>query len=283
MYQMALEYIECFDDMNGRAPGATCGAGIRLLQHLKRDWTKVPYSAHGGGCGASMRSAAIGLLYHGAQWRELLIAISIESGRLTHNHPTGFLGAMVASAFTTLAIEDVPKVRWGSILLNELLPLCHKYLKESGRDWEVIERDMKRFSKQWTDYLAIRGILDVNDDNVANIKPIFPENYDPEERDEFYSKWSFRGWAGASGDDSVIIAYDALLGAGDDWENLMERGALHAGDSDSTATIAGAWWGAIYGFYKVPTPNTEHLEKKEELTELSNKMVEIRRLMDKQQ
>lgn len=29
------------------------------------------------------------------------------------------------------------------------------------------------------------------------------------------------------GHDSVIIAYDALLAAGDNWEELITRGALH--------------------------------------------------------
>jgi ADP-ribosylarginine hydrolase len=280
MYEMGVQYIDCFDDMGGRAPGGTCGGGVRLLSRLGQNWRKVPYSAYGGGCGASMRSAAIGLLYHGAKWREHLIAVSIESGRLTHNHPTGFLGAMVASAFTALAIEGVPKVRWGTILLKELLPLSREYLQRCKRDWEEIERDMKRFEGQWTEYLEIRGLLDVDENNAATTTPKFPENYGVAERDEFYNKWSYRGWAGASGDDSVIIAYDALLGAGDDWENLMERGALHAGDSDSTATVAGAWWGAFHGFHHVPTPNTQHLEKKEELTQLANNMYEIRAKMD---
>lgn len=54
------------------------------------------------------------------------------------------------------------------------------------------------------------------------------------------------------GVDSVIIAYDALLGAGESWEELCLRGMLHGGDSDSTGTIAGAWFGAVYGFKEIP-------------------------------
>ena len=83
-----------------------------------------------------------------------------------------------------------------------------------------------------------------------------------------------------------MIAYDALLGAGDNWHELVYRGiilpsslfltlppsllslyprspslllsssiiylyrigVLHGGDNDSTGCIAAAWWGAIYGF-----------------------------------
>jgi len=55
------------------------------------------------------------------------------------------------------------------------------------------------------------------------------------------------------GVDSVIIAYDALLGSSDNWEELCLRGMLHGGDSDSTGTIAAAWFGAAYGFKDIPS------------------------------
>jgi ADP-ribosylarginine hydrolase len=35
------------------------------------------------------------------------------------------------------------------------------------------------------------------------------------------------------------------------WEELCLRGVLHGGDNDSTGTIAGAWYGALYGFKEV--------------------------------
>jgi ADP-ribosylarginine hydrolase len=31
------------------------------------------------------------------------------------------------------------------------------------------------------------------------------------------------------------------------------RGILHGGDNDSTGTIAGAWYGALYGLNNVPS------------------------------
>lgn len=109
-------------------------------------------------------------------------------------------------------------------------------------------------------------------------------------RDNFYRSLSYRGWGGASGYDSVIIAYDALLGARSDWvkalgggdsaqqcilvhpawsalsctivvqNELCMRAVLHGGDNDSTGTIAGAWYGAAYGLSKVPKCNYEHME-----------------------
>ena len=53
--------------------------------------------------------------------------------------------------------------------------------------------------------------------------------YDVEKRDEIYASWSFDGWAGRSGHDAPMIAYDALLASGSDWEELCRRATFHAG------------------------------------------------------
>lgn len=196
MSLMAERYVICWDDMSGRASGPTCASGVNQLRNGK--WDRVKYDKRGGGCGGSMRSMCIGLRYPGKENRKQMIAVSIESGRLTHNHPTGFLGAMVAAAFTAYAIEGIPVKKWGYLLLNELLPLSREYLKECGRDWGEIKGDMLKFEEQFVNYLKIRGVSD------GESEPVFPENYGVIERDTFYKKWSFNGWAGASGDDSCI-------------------------------------------------------------------------------
>ena len=38
------------------------------------------------------------------------------------------------------------------------------------------------------------------------------------------------------------------------------RGILHGGDNDTTGTIAGAWFGAYYGWKGVPKIHYKHLE-----------------------
>ena len=47
---------------------------------------------------------------------------------------------------------------------------------------------------------------------------------------------------------------------------------LHVGDSDSTGTIAGAWFGAYQGFTQVPEINYKNLEFHKDLINLATSL-----------
>ena len=81
-----------------------------------------------------------------------------------------------------------------------------------------------------------------------------------------------KGFIGSGGDDSVIIAYDALIDCNGIWEKLVYYAALHMGDSDTTGSIAGGLYGLVYGLDDVSEHLLDHLEYKEELKEIGQKL-----------
>lgn len=50
--------------MSGRAPGKTTGKSIMILNENGSNWNKIPYRDRSCGCGASMRTACIGLAFY---------------------------------------------------------------------------------------------------------------------------------------------------------------------------------------------------------------------------
>jgi ADP-ribosylarginine hydrolase len=119
--------------MAGRAPGRTCMKSIQILNEDGVNWNKIPYNTRSVGCGGSMRSACIGLVYSKPDQIYDLIKVSIEAGRITHHNPIGYLGSMVSSFFTALSIQGVHPRFWIRELFVEALPLCEKYIKEADR------------------------------------------------------------------------------------------------------------------------------------------------------
>ncbi|GAM18252.1 hypothetical protein SAMD00019534_014270 [Acytostelium subglobosum LB1] len=283
--EITTAYIRCLEDMGGRAPGRqTLESLAHFTPGMKKQllkWDELPYAPAGGGCGAAMRSSCIGLKYWSPDAIGDLIRYSIESGRITHNHPVGFLGAMVAALFTSYAIQQVPPRQWGTKLMNEALPLAKQYIeetrKEPNRTWENYEKGWNYFVNAWTSYLELRKIPFGEQTTTESNYPEFPEEYNYMDRDKFYHSLSFDGWGGSSGHDSVLISYDALLGAGSSWKEMIERSAIHGGDNDSTGAIGCAWWGALYGFTGVPDINYQHLEYRRELYALAKALLAQRK------
>lgn len=259
LQEVAHRYKQGMKDMNGRAPGGTTINSMSLLKPGTEGGYRVPYNPRAGGCGAAMRAMCIGLRYPKPEQLKTLVAVAVETGRMSHPHPTGFLGGVAAALFTSYAVQRRPLESWGTGLLNEACPVAKSFVKETGFAVEETERDWDYFSTQWKQYLDLRGLSN----GVGPV--VWPDPYGPAERDEAYKSFSFSGWGGSSGHDAPMIAYDALLGAGSDWEELMHRAAFHGGDSDSTAVIACSCWGALYGTKGVPEGNYAKLEYRDRL------------------
>eukprot|EP00940_MAST-03C_sp_MAST-3C-sp2_P002669 g2669.t1 len=191
------------------------------------------FDPRGGGCGGSMRSACIGLCFPilatTSDIKQLkqstavrrLVAVAVDAGRITHRHPTGYLGTVTGAFFTALALKGehtFAVVEWGRLLLDVAIPLA-------------------------LDHVRTQGV-----DVAENIKAA-----------EYFI--SFSGWGGASGHDAPMIAYDAMLCGGSRvWNITVEHAMLHGGDSDSTGILAGSWYGALNGFGGVPESHSHAVE-----------------------
>ncbi|NWT75956.1 ADPRH hydrolase, partial [Prunella himalayana] len=89
LQELARRYVAAMGDMEGRKPGPSSMLGTSQLRPGQPQGYRIPFNPRGTGCGAAMRSLAIGLRYPHASELPTLIRVSIESGRMTHHHPTG--------------------------------------------------------------------------------------------------------------------------------------------------------------------------------------------------
>eukprot|EP01137_Pigoraptor_chileana_P012139 Opistho-2@64159 len=269
LYENFVErYIECMGDMTGRAPGNTTIRSIRIVANAPtgQKWRARDFDISSGGCGAAMRALPIGLRFWRPNDMRALVACAIESGRITHHSPTGYLGSVAGAAFVAYAIQGVPINKWGQLLLDEVIPLAREHIEQAGRF--VLENldNFSYFVRAWDEYLRLRGI------RSGDAQPVFPAVYGVLERDQFYESVSHSVWGGSSGHDAPLIAYDALLGSNGSWEELLKRGVLHGGDNDSTGILCCGWYGAIFGFTGVPLCNYDECEYKERSLDLADKL-----------
>ncbi|XP_053563736.1 inactive ADP-ribosyltransferase ARH2 isoform X2 [Bombina bombina] len=268
--EMVKQYVDAVDKLQGRQIDP---ATIEGCSQLKPDnyllaW-HTPFNEKGSGFGAATKAMCIGMRYWKPDRLETLIEVSTECGRMTHNHPTGFLGSLCTALFISYAIQGKPIVQWGREMLK-VLPMAEEYCKKTIRHMAEYQEHWFYFEAKWQFYLEEREIEEDNGN-----KPSFPDKYDAEEMDKIYRKWSSEGRGGRRGHDAPMIAYDALLAAGGDWKEVCNRAMFHGGESGATGSIAGCLYGLLYGLNNIPKGLYQELELKEKLEQLGEKLYQV--------
>jgi len=271
----STELIKTYDEFskegfNKRSPGNITLNSIRSIKNGAK-WNELVYNINYGGSGASMRTAAVGLAYNKEEDIDTLIQVSIETSRITHNSAVGYLGGLVTALFTSYAIQKINIIDW-PLKLIELYESqrIHKYIKLSGRGIKEFESDSMIFFEKWNTYIKDKFKNGAVVEKKSSINLYLRGKYYQEKFGYVSSVVTDKHhkFPGSGGDDSVIIAYDCLLDAKDNWEKLIFYAMLHVGDTDTTGCIAGAWYGAYYGFKDIPESHLQYLEYRKELENL---------------
>nr|XP_046194557.1 protein ADP-ribosylarginine hydrolase-like protein 1 isoform X2 [Oncorhynchus gorbuscha] len=261
--ELVRVYVEAMVSLQGRPPDP---ATVEGCAHLKPNnfllaW-HTPFNEKGSGFGAATKAMCVGMKYWQPERLDNLVEVSIEMGRMTHNHPTGFLGSLTTALFASYVVQGKPLVTWGRDLMK-VIPKAEEYCKKTIRHMAEYQEKWFYFEAKWQFYLEERGV-----EEEGQNKPLFPDTYNAEETDKVYKRWSSEGRAGRRGHDAPMIAYDALLASGSDWTQLCRRAMFHGGESSATGLIAGCLYGLLFGLSQVPEGLHQDVDRRTRLEEL---------------
>ena len=284
------EYLHILEKLKDDKRGSGINT-INILEKIKRLQSiyKLDYKESAGGNGAAMRTSVIGLIYYQEKDVDKLIENSIVASRVTHNYSLGFLGGLVTALFTSYAVRDIPPWDWVDMLLNLYNDgKIDNYMKKTNIYKEYL-KDKDIFFDKWEQYKEQKLSNFIKIDNINLHKFIGRLDFLDE-----YNSYTFRdnkkNYAryGASGISCLIVAYDSLLMSyggnkrplDSNFKNLKVSldsliffSCLHFGDNDTTGAVAGAWYGALYGFKNFDTKKLEQLEFKSKLDNLSKLII----------
>lgn len=245
-----------------RFPGISMEKYIGLFTETK-DARVFDFDLTSGGNGSAMRSLSIGLAFHKKEDIDKLINMAINSSKLTHNCPIGYLAGLTSAYFVHLAINNIDINSWVFRLLDILeSDDVKKYVNFKNTDEAL---DYLNYIHLWKKYIELRF-----GNTEKPLKSRLQKNLNYRAK-FYYENFSDGNMIGGSGLSAMIMCYDVLVDCDGLWEKVIFYGILHPGDSDTVGAIVGGLYGVLYGFGDVPESMLKYLEFKDELHDMGEK------------
>lgn len=235
---------------NNRAPGMTC---LRAIGRLSENLPWVEATEHNSkGCGANMRVAPLGLIPGLAD--PVRAAAAQFQAALTHGHAT----ALAAGDLTAFAVYWLADGLHPGDLLAGLDDRCVQQRAVYHADWlgtlwqrPGVDSPEEFIARGWDE---CRAALDT----VAAALRAPSRDVDP-------CLATGEGWIA---EEALATALHCFLLYPDEPVAMLGRGAATCGDSDSIASIAGAFAGAAHGFDVWPAEWAGKIEYRIELNRI---------------
>jgi len=122
---------------NNRAPGRTCMTACR---ELARDpaW-RAPGHNNSKGCGTAMRTAPIGLAWHGDEDR--ITRMAVATSELTHGHPAATAGGVATALLASWALDAIEPREMLQRLVARTRPISDEFVAKIEQVPAVLDCD----------------------------------------------------------------------------------------------------------------------------------------------
>lgn len=245
-------YLETFQDIAYLRDVLLAGRQtIDAIKNIQTgvNWRNFSYNKLAGGSGGPMRTMCIGLAFYQSDNLLKLIESTIMITSITHPNCTAFIGSIASALFTSYALKGMNPETWifefirlleSSVIddiVEKIKPGYIEFFKEDKKSFlfklnTYIESSFDNYNYMFNEssnrvLYPWKRMMYYHDNFATNKKNIYP---------------------GSGADDVIIIAYDCLMMAKNNYEKLIYMSMINIGDSDTIGSIVSAWYGALYGF-----------------------------------
>lgn len=217
------------------------------------------------------RTMCIGLKYWKQTDLDKLIELSIRTGQFTHSSPSSYLGGLVVAYFVSLAIRKVDPKEWMKLAIE--LIKSKKIKSYLNLDDEDIYFNYKDFEYSLNNYYNNKfknGVIN----NIESNSNLFYKI-------DFYSNIvvslrniEFNKQAGFNSASTIIIAYDALLDCGGNYEKIIFYAGLTNIYAAHSMACASGLFSLVYGYGDIPE-NLLNFNNKTKLEKLGKDWAEL--------